>query len=297
METEEYLNLVLQKESITDDSPEIKALRAEKEKVEKIILDAFDGKPVIRYAGSYKKGTMVRGSYDLDVICYFKYDDDSAGDNLEDIFNNVKKSLENDYFVFPKKSALRLQGKNDKLYFHIDVVPGRFVDESESDAFLYQSEGDKKRLKTNLDVHISHIKDSGLTKTIKLAKVWKGVYALNVKTFALELLVIKIVDDLKDKNGIGECLKKLFSELDSNIENIAIEDPANPVGNDLSGLFDGSIKGSLSIAAKSALKSINDGKWEDLFGPVEDASKDYIVDSLRSNASSSANGPKPWLDI
>lgn len=297
METEEYLNKIIQKESIAEDSPELKALRAEKEKVEKIISDAFDGKPVIRYAGSYKKGTMVKGSYDLDVVCYFKCDDDSAGDNLEDIFNNVKKSFENDYFVFPKKSALRLQGKNDKIDFHIDVVSGRFVDDSESDAFLYQSEGDKKRLKTNLDAHISHIKDSGLTKTIKLAKIWKGVYALSVKTFVLELLVVKIVDDLKDKNGIGECLKKMFTELDENISNIAIEDPANPAGNDLSGLFDDSIKSSLSAAAKSALKSINDGKWEDLFGPVEDASKDYVADSLRSSASSRANGPKPWLDI
>ena len=53
--------------------------------------------------------------------------------------------------------------------FHIDVVPGRFTDETKADAYLYQCGGDKKRLKTNLDVHLDHVRDSGVTDAILAA--------------------------------------------------------------------------------------------------------------------------------
>lgn len=295
METEKYLNQVLQKEGLTKDSPEAKALQEEKAKVEKIISDAFEGNPVIRYAGSYKKETMIKASYDLDVVCYFKHDDSSAGNNLEDIFNNVRNVLAEKYSVVPKKSALRLQGEN-KSDFHIDVVPGKFVNHSQNDAFLYQSTGDKKRLKTNLDKHISHIKDSGLAKTIKLVKIWKNIYAIDIKTFILELLVIKMLNKTKDNAGLGKNLKILFAELSSNIDNITVEDPANS-GNNLNFLFDSAIKNKLSGAAEKALRLINNDKWEDLFGPNEDISKDYVINSLRSNNANRGNNPKLWLNI
>lgn len=295
METEKYLDQILQKESLSKDSPEVKTMQDEKIKVEKIISDTFDGNPVIRYAGSYKKETMIKASYDLDIACYFKHDDNSAGENLEDIFNNVQGALAKKYSVLPKKSALRLQN-NDKLDFHIDVVPGRFVDDSQSDAFLYQSAGDKKRLKTNLDVHVSYIKDSGLTKTIKLAKIWKNIYSVDVKTFVLELLVIKILAKTKDNDGLEKCLKIFFEELSSNIENISVEDPTNS-GNDLSALFDATVKTNLSAAATKAKTLIDDNKWEDLFGPPEDPDKAYVVGSLKTSSANQGNGPRPWLDI
>lgn len=293
METEKYLEQILSKEGLIKDSAEAKAMQEEKAKVEKAISDSFDGNPVIRYAGSYKKETMIKASYDLDIVCYFKHDDDSAGDNLEDIFNNVKDSLSKQYTIVPKKSALRLQGEN-KFDFHIDVVPGRFVDDSESDTFLYQSSGDKKRLKTNLDVHISHIKDSALTKTIKLVKIWKNIYSIDVKTFVLELLVVKVLEKSKDDDGLGKCLKKFFEELSTNIDNISIEDPANS-GNDLSSLFDSTVKSNLSAAATKAIELINNDNWEELFGIVEDTDKSYVANSFKTN-SNQGNAPKPWLN-
>jgi hypothetical protein len=294
METEKYLEQILGKEGLTKDSAEAKAMQVEKAKVEKAISDVFDGSPVIRYAGSYKKETMIRASYDLDIVCYFKHDDDSAGNNLEDIFNNVKDALAKQYTIIPKKSALRLQGEN-KFDFHIDVVPGRFVDDSEGDTFLYQLSGDKKRLKTNLDVHIGHIKDSGLTKTIKLVKIWKNIYSIDVKTFVLELLVVKVLDKSKDDSGLEKCLKKFFEELSTNIDNVSIEDPANS-GNDLSLLFDSAVKSSLSAASANAIGLINENKWEDLFGTVEDVDKSYVINSLKTSNTNQSNSPKPWLN-
>lgn len=294
METEKYLEQILKKEGLTKDSTEVKVMQEEKIKVEKAILETFNDSPVIRYAGSYKKETMIKASYDLDIVCYFKHDDDSAGENLEDIFNNVKEALSKKYAIVPKKSALRLQGEN-KFDFHIDVVPGRFIDDSESDTFLYQSSGDKKRLKTNLDVHINYIKDSGLTKIIKLIKIWKNIYSIDVKTFILELLVVKVLDKSKDENGLEKCLGKFFKELNTNIDNISIEDPANS-GNDLSSLFDNTVKNSILAAATKAVGMINDDNWEELFGAVEEIDKSDVINSFKSNNHSQNNAPKPWLN-
>lgn len=296
METEAYLNQILKNESLDQNSDEIKALQAEREKVEKIITDNFDGKPTIRYAGSYKKGTMVKSSYDLDITCYFSHDDDSAGENLEDIYLNVKKALSDEYFIEEKKSALRLKSKDGKNDFHIDVVPGRFVDDSKRDTFLHQTAGNKERLKTNLDVHIDHIKDSGLTKTIRMIKTWRNIYGLDIKTFVLELLVVKVLDKNKDDGGIEKCLTKFFEEISSNVENVTIEDPANP-NNDLSEMFNDIVRSVLSPAAEKSLKLIDDSGWEDIFGTIDEANKEYIVNSIQSINAKKGDTPRPWLNI
>jgi len=292
METEEYLKNTLKKEGLNEKSDEMDAMQAEKINVEKAISAAFDGSPVIKYAGSCKKGTMVKSSYDLDITCYFKREDNSAGETLEEIFNNVQVALAKKYFITPKRSALRLQSQDKKLDFHIDVVPGRFVDETETDCFLHQTTGDKERLKTNLDVHISHIKNSGLTKTIQLVKIWRNIFVLPVKTFVLELLVVKILDKNKDQDGLEKCLKIFFEQVATNIKNIALKDPANS-GNDLSPIFNETVKQNLSQAADRTMTLIKNDKWIDLFGPIEEENREYTTTAVQKVARS--NGPTPWL--
>jgi tRNA nucleotidyltransferase (CCA-adding enzyme) len=160
MDTTEYLIQILKQESLTNESAEIKAIWKERENVERILLGQFnESKPTIRYGGSKAKGTMIRSNYDLDITCYFDRDDNKAGTTLEEIFNNVQKALETEYFVVRKTSALRLESKSAStkgIYFHIDVVPGRFIDEEKvsDDVFLHQTMGEKVRLKTNLQKHI-----------------------------------------------------------------------------------------------------------------------------------------------
>jgi hypothetical protein len=119
---------------------------------------------------------MDKESYDLDIVSYVCSGDDTAGETLEAIYENHKKALAKSYFVEPKGSALRLKGCSPEdlgVDFHIDVVPGRFTDETKTDAYLFQSNGDKRRLKTNLDVHLDHVRDSGVIDAIRLAKLWK----------------------------------------------------------------------------------------------------------------------------
>jgi len=201
MTTAEYLSAVLKSQALAEDSSELKALRAKRKDVEGLLKKAFEERsPTIRYGGSHAKDTLIRESYDLDLTCYFAHDDDGAGDNLKDIYDNVAVALEGTFMVDRKTSALRLRGKSAadlKVDFHIDVVPGRFTSASKGDVYIHQENADKERMKTNLDVHLERIKGSGVRDAIKLVKLWKVRHWFNLKTFVLELMVIEAIGKKK----------------------------------------------------------------------------------------------------
>jgi len=75
---------------------------------------------------------------------------------------------------------------------------------------------------------------------------------------------------------------------------ISIEDPANPEGNDLSELFNDAVKAELSVTAEKTLRLIDESGWEAVFGKV------HIEDQERTDALKriSVAGPtksKPWF--
>jgi len=292
----EYLKDIIEKISIRDDGEEIKALRSEASKIEKILKGAFKGGDLtIKPGGSLAKGTMIKESYDLDLICYFGREDESAGKTLKEIYDSVKKALETDYFVNPKKSALRIESKQ-RVYFHVDVVPGRFVDGDSDDVFLYQEAGDKDYLKTNLSKHIDHVKSRGknMTDIIKLLKFWRERNGLqSAKTFILELLTIEILKG-KDLSRIDNCLDYFLREVSESIQNYKIEDPANPTGNDLSELFNDSVKNLMSSSAKNSLYIIGQQGWQGVFGEIESTTDDEKLASIQKIQSQNP-GPRPWL--
>jgi len=161
--------------------------------------------------------------------------------------------------------------------------------------FLHLTTGDKERLKTNLDVHIDHIRDSGVREAIRLIKLWRVRNGLKAKTFVLELLVVKL---LQGKKGVAvaEQLKHLWTEFRDNTENLSVEDPANPSGNDLKPILD-EMRWSLSAVARTTLTSLEALGWEAVFGRVEeddDGGRGARVNILRS-AVHIARPTKPWL--
>lgn len=296
MTVDEYLNEVLASQALGDDSDEVKVLQKHRGDVEKLLRDTFkDTALTIRYAGSKAKGTMNKESYDLDIISYVSSGDNTAGETLEDIYGNHKKALSKKYSVEPKGSALRLKGCDPEdlgVDFHIDVVPGRFTDETQTDAYLYQSGGDKKRLKTNLDVHLDHVRDSGLIDAIRLAKLWK-VRNSRFATFVLERAVIELLTD-KKKKSLSAQMEHFWTELRDNSANLCVEDPANPNGNDLSKCLDDNLKSQLAAAAKRTLEQIDSSGWESVFGKTEKQEKAARVEILR-RAAAVATPSRPWL--
>src|ERR1051325_4626871 len=187
---------------------------------------------------------MIKKAYDLDLTCFFGRTQVGAGETLQEIYENVEAALTNDYLVARKPSALRLKSRDLNQWaadFHIDVVPGRFIDEKNEDVFLYRSSGEKGRLKTNLDVHIEHVKNSGVIDAIRLMKLWRARNFLSVRHFILEFLTIKLLEDKKSLDLPAQ-MKHVWTELRDSVETITIEDPANPTGNDLSELFNASVR-------------------------------------------------------
>lgn len=194
---------------------------------------------------------------------------------------------------------MRLQStdQNNRVDFHIDIVPGRFIDDSKSDVWLFQSEGDKSSLKTNLGKHVKHISESKLINTIRLVKYWKELNRLDAKTFILELLVVKSLSDMTDSKGLDICFKSFLTDVSENIDNIALEDPANPSGNDLSELYSDTVKESLKSLAQKTLNLIDDERWSDIFGQIEEIDDEEKIQSIYEAKQVSSTPINPWCEL
>jgi len=295
MTPDEILAKVLEEQTLATDSPELVKLRSTREDVETLLCSEYGGSPTIRYGGSKAKNTMIRASYDLDMTCYFGRDDNQAGATLEEMYNDVARVLEKKYSVDRKRSALRLTSKVPETYkidLHVDVVPGRFIDGNGGDVFLHQSEGDKKLLKTNLDVHIQHIRGSGVTDAIRLLKLWKVLNGVDVKTFVLELLVVDLLSKHKQA-PLSAQVELVLEAFRDRVDELSVEDPANPTGNDLSERLD-SARPSLSAAADQTLWVIEQHGWATAFGLTNQQTKAERIQILNRAVTSVATPTKPW---
>lgn len=293
-----YLAAALEAQTLKDDSDELKALRAHRTDVDRLLVDGFpECPPALRYAGSKAKCTMIRESYDLDIACYFGRDDTSAGATLKEIYENVASVLEKEYFVERKPSALRLRSKQaSRGDFHIDVVPGRFIDGDGGDVFLYRNCAEKERQKTNLEVHVAYIRDSGVRSSIRLMKLWNVRNAVNLKTFVLELAVIDLLSTKKAESASDQFLHVLTRFRD-NASALCVKDPANPGGNDLSDALSDATRTMLSAAARNSLARIEGNGWESLFGKVENASEVEKREAIRTAPTVITVQNKPWLGV
>lgn len=267
MTTQEYLASLLAKQEFKAEDEELKTLHAHKEEIAKFIQKEFGSDPVIKYAGSYAKGTMIKESYDLDVVCYFPSTDERT---LKEIHDDVKKHLEKEYLIEEKTSAVRILNlKSASLPdgYHIDVVPGRFI-EGSSDVFLHVTNGERDRMQTNLKVHINHITSSGCEDAIKLAKLWNCRNNLTIKTFVLELFVIDALSGFREKSDLSKSLVKIFEAFRDNFQKTQLIDPANSA-NIVSALVGSSHKALIAQTAKeSLLKIINPNNlsgWQAIF--------------------------------
>jgi len=291
MTNKEYLEAILQQQTLAPGSSELVALQQHREDVAGLLQEHFGDVPQIREGGSKAKGTMIKESYDLDLTCYFPHDADDADASLEELYGSVEEALRTKYQTQRKGCAIRLQDAEAGTDFHIDVVPGRFVDGEDGDVFLYPSSGDKERLKTNLDVHIRNVRNSKVIDAIRLMKLWRERNRITVKTFALELLVIKLLKEKKDK-PLADQLMHVWNKLKENTE-IAIEDPANPTGNDLSDLLNDGVRVTLSSSADTTLQTIEQSGLQIVFGEVESDEKARTA-AIKRIVQSSPAPARPW---
>ena len=257
MNGNQYLQDLLVSQELTEGCPELVALDKERDEVDRLLREKYPySNLTFTHGGSRAKGTMIRDDYDLDEVVYFENEDTAAGETLEEIYEDVATLLEESYSVRRKRSALRLRSADGKKDLKVDVVPGRYIDATKTDVFLHQNEGDKERLKTNLEVHISHIRNSGCTDEIKLAKLWRTRNDIRMKTFPLELLVIEVLNG-NSAGNLEDRFRRVLEAFADDMDSLTIEDPANPSGNDLSSCLTDKLRDELSSTARDTLDTVD----------------------------------------
>lgn len=219
-------------------------------------LSNLEGHPQFYYAGSFGKDTIVRESYDLDLVVYWpstaqKY-------SIQGIYESVGNLLEKQGFLVNSKNVCwEIPCKGG---FHIDVVPGRALDPDFYEVNLYRVDRGTT-LKTSLKAHIDIVTKSKRTPVIKLMKLWR--YRQGVpfkKSFLLELMTIegckgKRVDDLE-----GQFFAAL-KYISANIINCYFEDPANSNNIISEDLFNEQKR----IIKRDAERALSAKRWEDIF--------------------------------
>lgn len=294
MSENQYLLDLLASQKLDETSDEWKELDAEADAIESIIRKAFPNSVIMfTHGGSRAKRTMIREDYDLDEVLYFQNGDTAAGETLEDIYETIAKLLAKSYTVRRKRSALRLYMK-DGRDLKVDFVPGRYVDSSQTDVFIHQNEGDKERLKTNIVKHVAHVRDSGCTDVIMLIKLWRTRDRISIKTFPLELLVIKALSG-GNFGSLEDRFRRVLTAFRDGIDDLKIEDPANPTGNDLSFALSDKIRNTLCKVAGDTLASADEHGWEHVFGKLEQRQAAMPrIQVARSAAAGIAVPVRPW---
>lgn len=282
------LAYLLQEERLSDDSPEMDAVRDVREFVEQILFEAYGRSEFrIRYGGSKAKRTMMKCAYDLDLLCYFDRTADRAGSTLEEIYHDVRMKLEPHFEVHQGRTALRLGGKNPgDGRLGVDVVPGRYVDESCSDVWLHQNHGDKQRLRTNPQTHIEHVRDSGARDHVCLAKLWRKKRELRVRQFPFELLCIDVMS-AHEGYGLAKPLREMFEAIAGAETSPAVIDPANP-SNNLASALSGDVWTEVRREADQTLLDLNRRSWSDVLRAKPEAA------ALSAAVAASSTRTQPW---
>jgi hypothetical protein len=265
MTPEEFLQNLLKSQDLTLDEDAI--LQSHKDEVTKFLRAEFGSEPDIKYAGSYRKGTMIRENYDLDIVAYFPSTDERT---LKEIHDDVLSRLKEKYDVEEKASAIRItdmKDTEDATDYHIDVVPGRFIEDSK-DVFLYVVDGDKERIQTNLKTHIEYITNSRCADVIRLVKLWAHRNDISVRTFVLELFVVESLSGSRNKSDLKTSFLQALSAFKEDFQTKKLIDPANS-GNVVSDLLHPSILAMVTEAAGESLAKIAESDevtdWEAIF--------------------------------
>ena len=101
----------------------------------------------------------------------------------------------------------------------------------------------------------------------------------------------------KKSSGLSTQLSHVWTEFRDKPDTLAVEDPANPNGNDLKPLLD-ECRSQLSAVASNTLWQIENNGWQSVFGELEDEDDpddDGRKQGLRASAAVVTSRTKPWL--
>ena len=126
-------------------------------------------------------------------------------------------------------------------------------------------------------------------------KLWRVRNAVQIKSFAFDLLTIRLLKDRKILSLTSQLIQ-IWEEFRDHSASLYIEDPANPEGNDLSDMLDDSVRSWLKQVATSSLATLESFGWEGIFGSVEEQTDEDKKATLVRIAPTIARPVKPYYD-
>lgn len=221
------------------------------------IISLWAGNHLIRvdYSGSHAKGTAIRGKADTDLFISLNSTVLSSF-TLREIYNNL-----NTYFS-SRNYSTKLQNASIGIThngFEIDLVPAVKFSGYTNGHWLYVRKTGSERIKTNVQVHINRIANSGRVPEIRAVKVWAMNHNLDFPSIYLELTILDALNGFRI-GDISNNFMTVMNYLANRFTNARVVDPANTT-NIISNQLTPSEK--LAIASR-ARQSINAATWEDI---------------------------------
>ncbi|HRY49083.1 MAG TPA: nucleotidyltransferase [Candidatus Paceibacterota bacterium] len=253
MSNDAYLRGLLAQQDLTPS--EESALRGLRDTIEEQLRKGLNKIERVYYAGSFGKDTMIRELYDLDIVVYWAND---CGFTLQDIYSSVGDALKRNWKVVKSKTVaweLPFDGG-----FHLDVVPGRALNNTFKYANLYRTDT-ATSLQTSIKVHIDTVRNSARRDAIRLMKLWRKRKSVPFKkSLALELITIDACSGLPTDN-LEKQLLAVFRYMTENITTARLVDPANS-NNVISDEITYSDKLAIQSAARATLTA---QYWSEVF--------------------------------
>lgn len=197
-----------------------------------------------KLSGSRAKGTAIDIATDLDLFISLT---STTTNSLEEIYDSLYQRLVN------KGIAARKQNVSIGITYNgykVDLVPAKRQSQYGNDHSLYRRKANSWT-KTNIDTHISNVRNSGRKNEIIALKIWRENHKLNFPSIYLEMLTIEALRG-RSLNAPAENFLYLLGYIRDNISSEVVLDPANS-NNRLSDELSNTEKQLLAQQAKSSL--------------------------------------------
>lgn len=248
MTADDYLRSLLSSYAV-DLTPKSPAIKAAKKVLPHVY--AWGGAHIVgdvKASGSFAKGTAVHGGCDIDLFISLS---STVGTSLGDIYFGLLNHIQQSGFTARQQNVsigVDVDG------FHVDLVPGRRQSQHGADHSLYRSRV-PTWTKTNIDLHIRAVQNSGRQDEIRIMKLWKLRHNVRFPSFYLELAVLEALHGARH-GDLSSNVWKVLGFLAGSFEATTFMDPANTancISDDLSATEKRIVKtqAAASLAAKT----------------------------------------------
>ena len=206
----------------------------------------------IKLSGSCLKKTAIKGKSDCDLFISMKSD---ISDTLSELYYSLDEHVRDAGYKTRLQNvsiAIRTNGLD------IDLVPARIQQGYYNYHSLYTRKYDSW-LKTNIDIHIKQVLDSGRQNEIIALKIWRTLNHVKFPSIYLDMVVIHALKH-KRRTDTANNFLKVLEFLTDEFWNTPFVDPSN-TNNIVSDLIDENQKEKI---CNTACKSLNQNHWKNI---------------------------------